>query len=283
VLVPKFIFSDLKETSDFMDNLEKKTLTGKKIMMIIIGAFLVVILVYYSIMSALAPARKLDEIKTGIGLQQSSGTNIDERLYSDSAYLSLLKEKAFLQARISMAETDSIYMTLNITDSIANLEISGVAVHSAKITGMKISKIFRSGNEYLISTLFSSPMSIVRDFATIKKEPLMIKMAPKDTSEFKPDIIPDTSDYEPVNYILEMDNGVRIFVYQDADTITRDKSQLFFFDLNDRFKNTWISLKRAARFKVPEYHPFIKIRLPKADAKILYRALPRQGQIAVFM
>jgi hypothetical protein len=266
-----------------MDNLEKKTLTGKKIMIIIIGAFLLVILVYYSIMSALAPARKLDEIKTGIESQQTSGTNIDERFYSDSAYLNLLKEKAFLQARISMAETDSIYMTLNIADSMANLEISGVAVHSAKITEMKISRILRMGNEYLISTLFSSPMSIVRDFATIKKEPLMIKMAPKDTSEFKPDIIPDTSDYEPVNYILEMDNGVRLFVYQDADTITRDKSQLFFFDLNDRFKNTWISLKSTALFKVPEYHPFIKIRLPKADAKILYRALPRQGQIAVFM
>ncbi len=68
--------------------------------------------------------------------------------------------------------------------------------------------------------MLSSPMTIVNDIATIKKEPLMIKMAPKDTSEFKPDIIPDTSDYEPVNYILEMDNGIRIFVYQDTDTIT---------------------------------------------------------------
>jgi len=34
----------------------------------------------------------------------------------------------------------------------------------------------------------------------------MIKMAPKDTSEYKPDIMPDTSITEPVNYILEM-NG----------------------------------------------------------------------------
>ena len=57
--------------------------------------------------------------------------------------------------------------------------------------------------------LLSSPMNIVSDLATIRKEPLMIKMAPKDTSEFKPDIIPDTSDYEPVNYILEMDNGIQ--------------------------------------------------------------------------
>jgi hypothetical protein len=111
----------------------------------------------------------------------------------------------------------------------------------------------------------------------------MIKMAPKDTSEFKPDIIPDTSDFEPVNYILEMDNGIRIFVYQNSDTINSDKNKVFFFDLNDRLKNTWSSLKSIAKFKVPEYHPYIKIRLPKADAKIFYRAIPRHGQIAVYM
>ena len=53
----------------------------------------------------------------------------DERIYSDSAYLKLLKEKAFLQSRIAMAQTDSIYLTLNFADSSANLEISGVVVH----------------------------------------------------------------------------------------------------------------------------------------------------------
>jgi hypothetical protein len=266
-----------------MDNIEKKRLTGDQIVLIIIGAFLIVFLAYFSIMSVLAPGKKLDKIQTKFGLQPTSGNMIDEKFYSDSAYVGMLKEKTFLQARISMAETDSIYMTLNLADSTANLEISGVEVHSAKISEIKISGILRSGNKYAISAMLSSPMNIVSDFASIKKEPLMIKMAPKDTSEFKPDIIPDTSDYEPVNYILEMDNGIRIFVYQEIDTIASDKKHLFFFDLNDRLKNTWSSLKSCASFKVPEYHPFIKIRLPKADAKILYRAVPRHGQIAVYM
>ena len=266
-----------------MDNLERKRLAVKKIVLIIIGAFLLIFLFYFSIMSVLAPGKKLNEIRAKFGLQQTPEKTIDERFFSDSAYMGMLKEKAFLQARISMAETDSVYMTLNLADSTANLEISGVAVHSAKINEIRISRILRSENEYAVSAMLSTPMNIIGDFATIKKEPLMIKMAPKDTSEFKPDIIPDTSDYEPVNYILEMDNGIRIFVYQDTDTITSDKNNLFIFDLNDRLKNTWSSLKSLARFKVPEYHPFIRIRLPKADAKILYRATPRHGQIAVYM
>jgi len=266
-----------------MENLQEKRLTGKMRVPIIIGGFLLMFLVYFTIMSVMSPGKKLDEIRTKYGLEQTTKNKIDERFYSDSVYMKMVRQKAFLQARISMAETDSVYMTLNLADSTANLEISGVAVHSAKIREIKTSRILRSGNEYAISVMLSSPMNVISDFATIKKEPLMIKMAPKDTSEFKPDIIPDTSDYEPVNYILEMDNGVRIFVYQDTDTITSDKNNLFIFDLSDRLRNTWSSLKSMARFRVPEYHPFIRIRLPKADAKIFYRATPRHGQIAVYM
>jgi hypothetical protein len=266
-----------------MDNSENKKLKGKQTALIITGSFLLIILGYFSIMSVRAPVKKLDEIRAKFGVPASPENKKDERFYSDSAYMAMLKEKAFLQARISMAETDSVYMTLNLADSTANLEISGVAVHSAKISEIKISGILRSGNEYAISAMLSTPMNVVNDLASIKKEPLMIKMAPKDTSEFKPDIIPDTSDYEPVNYILELDNGIRIFVYQETDTIASDKNNLFIFDLNNRLKNTWSSLKSIARFRVPEYHPFIRIRLPKADAKILYRATPRHGQIAVFM
>ena len=130
--------------------------------------------------------------------------------------------------------------------------------------------------------MLSTPFTISSDFATIKKEPVMIKMAPKDTSEYKPDIMPDTSIIEPVNYILEMTNGTKIYVYQEEVEKFSDRMNLFSFDINDRFRETWRSLKRVVLFKVPEYHPFLKIKLPRSDAKIIYRALPKYGQIAVF-
>ena len=72
-----------------MENTEKKRPAGIKITLIVAGAFLLAFLVYFTILSALAPARKLDEIKTKIGLQQSSDKNTDERYYSDSAFISL--------------------------------------------------------------------------------------------------------------------------------------------------------------------------------------------------
>ncbi|MDX9947724.1 MAG: hypothetical protein RBS38_10180 [Bacteroidales bacterium] len=261
---------------------EEAGMKRRKNPLIVSGVILTVILGYFTIMSLMAPGRKLDSIRLKYGPEESSENKIDERLYRDSSYMVLLKEKSYLQARTSMAETDSVYMTLNLSDSTANLEISGVTVHSVRINSYRVSGILRRTDEYAISSMLSSPMNIVSDLATIKKEPLMIKMAPKDTSEFKPDIIPDTSDYEPVNYILGMDNGIRIYVYQTTDTLRSDKRQLFFFDLRDRFRTTWSYMKSMAMLRVPEYHPFIKIRLPKADAKILYRAVPRKGQIAVY-
>ena len=59
----------------------------------------------------------------------------------------------------------------------------------------------------------------------------MIKMAPKDTSEYKPDIMPDTSITEPVNYRLEMTNGTRIYIYQEENEKSIDRMNLFTFDL----------------------------------------------------
>lgn len=230
----------------------------------------------------MSPGRTLARISNEYILKQDEKTRIDEKIFSDSAYLKKLKEKAFLQSRIALAESDSIYLTINLTDSTANLEIYGVVVHAAKITNLKMSSILSKGNEYIISSLLSSPFTIAESISTIKKDPLMLKMAPKDTSEYKPDIMPDTTITEPVNYILEMTNGTRIFVYQEENSKPGESMNQFSFDLKDKLRNTISSLKSVAVFKVPEYHPYIKLSIPRADAKIIYRAIPRNGQIAIF-
>lgn len=266
-----------------MDRETNPARPGLRRALTIIFIFLALILVYYGVMSFLSPGRKLSELSEKYGTRTSEEKAQDERFFSDSAYVMMMKEKAFIQAKITMAETDSISLVLNLADSSANLEINGVKVHSASMKKIRLSKILSSGPPEVLTSMLSTPLNIVRDYATIKKEPLMIKMAPKDTSEFKPDIIPDTSDYEPVNYILESDNGLRIIVYQDVDTTASDRMNHFMFDTKDRFRIFWRSFKKVAVLKVPEYYPFIRIRLPKADAKIIYRALPRNGQIAVYI
>jgi hypothetical protein len=147
---------------------------------------------------------------------------------------------------------------------------------------MEASKIFSKGDENLMLSLMSTPFTIARDYATIKKEPVMIKMAPKDTSEYKPDIMPDTSLTEPVNYILEMTDGTRLYVCQQETENATDRKSLFLFDLNYRFRDAWSCMKSILSFKIPEYHLFIKIYLPRSDAKIIYRAIPKYGQVGLY-
>ena len=255
---------------------------GRKVTLIVLASIISVFIVYYTVMSMMSPGRKLKEIKTVFEAKSLAKYEGDQKILSDSTYLKLLKERSFLQSRIVMAGTDSIYLTVNLADSSANIEISGVTVHKAKMGSVEISKILSSdkGNSFLSAV--ATPLNITSAVATIKKEPVMIKMAPKDTSEYKPDIMPDTSLTEPVNYTLELTGGIRIYIYQEENTKFSDRMSHFTFDIKDRLRDTWSSLKRVAVLRVPDYHPFIKMKLPRTDAKIIYRAIPKNGQIAIF-
>lgn len=253
----------------------------KKTFIIAIIIFSTFIL-YYFIMSMMSPVRELKSIKNEFGVKPNENNKVDERMFSDSAYLKLLKDKSFLQSKIAMAETDSIYLTINLTDSTANIEISGVVVHKAKMSSLRTSKILMKGDENTILSMLASAFTISGSYTTIRKDPLMIKMAPRDTSEYKPDIMPDTSIIEPVNYILKMTDGTRIYVYQEEKEKFRDRMNQFNFDISDRLRNTWSSIQSVAVFKVPEYHPFIKMTLPGADAEIIYRAIPKYGQVGIY-
>jgi hypothetical protein len=258
-----------------------KPASGKTAFLILLS-FCALFMIYYTVMSVLAPGRKLENMKKEFVSEQAEKKSGEKMIYNDSTYLRLVKERAYLQSRVVLAQTDSIYLTINLADSSMNLEISGVVVHRAKIDSYKCSRMLM-GNENIVSAMLSAPLTIASDLATIKKEPVLIKMAPKDTSEYKPDIMPDTSITEPVNYILEMTNGTRIYVYQAENARRADRMAQFKFDLDDRMHQTWQALKRVAVFKVPDYYPFIKIKLPRSEAKIIYRAIPKYGQIAVYL
>jgi hypothetical protein len=260
----------------------KKKISISLIALIILIIIVLTCVVYYSIMEMRGPSKKMAELSEIYGFDKYEKRKLTKDIMSDSAFLSLLKEEAYLQARVAMAETDSVYLTLNLADSVINIEISGVVVHSAPISEIEASKLITHGDDFVISSLLSAPLTIVSDTSSIEKIPIIIKIAPKDTSEYKPDAIPDTAFYKPVNYIFETDRDIKILVYQSEELKEGDSKDRFRFDLQHRLINTKTALKDILKFKVPEYQPYIKIKIPSADAKIIYRAIPKHGQIAVY-
>jgi hypothetical protein len=239
-------------------------------------------MVYYTAMMLLGSIKKMTDITNEFSNTLNEKNEINNEIFSDSAYLSLLKEKSFLQSRIVMAGSDSVYLTINLTDSIVNIEISGVVVHSTRISSVRASKILMKDNA-IISSFLSTPFRITATSGTIKKEPVMIKMAPRNASEYIPDIMPDTSLTEPVSFILEMSQGVRIFVSQEETDSFINSMRLFRFDIARRFKDSWQSLISVLQLKVPDYHPFIRIKVPADNARIIYRALAGTGQAGIYI
>jgi hypothetical protein len=265
-----------------METENKKKSTIIRTIFWILCSLLLLFMIYYGVMVVLSPGRKISAINSEYSYKEPENSKTDRRIFSDSAFVSVNHEKSFYQARVLMAESDSICLALNLSDSTAILEIEGVAVHKARISEITVSKVFRKADEYSVTSMRAIPFTIVNDYSTLRKEPVMIKLAPKDTSEYKPDILPDTARSEPVNYIFEMTNGIRLYVYQDLGETKGDRMALYMFDLKDRLRNIRYNLKSIIDLKVPEYRPSIKISLPKADAKIIYRALPKHGLVSVF-
>jgi hypothetical protein len=240
----------------------------------------IALVLYYAVMALVGSARKISELDTQYGLNETENPVSDIRIFSDSEYVNLTREKAYLKARITMAASDSINLALDLQDSTAILELNGVELYKAGIQKIRIDGVLGKVNEYSLNELFTYPFTVKMNFSTIQKEPVMLKIAPRDTTEYKPDILPDTANTEPVYFMLEMNNGLRLYVYQSAGN-ERGALRGFFFDLTDRFRNCWNIIKSIFILRVPEYHPYIRITIPKNDARIIYRALPRHGQIAI--
>ena len=62
---------------------------------------------------------------------------INER-HMDSVLVDLFKKKVFLETRFQMSKADSINLSINLKDSILQLELKGVVIKSTKITDFEV-------------------------------------------------------------------------------------------------------------------------------------------------
>jgi hypothetical protein len=248
---------------------------------IITGTVLAVFMVLYvaKSVSAVNHAVKAFDNAYFASLERKESDTIDH--CSIPGYIDLIREKAFLSSQVKLAENDSIGMLINMRDSVVQLMIKGLPIRTIRISEYDISPFFQRANQEAIFSMLSSPMVITDMQATFMKDPLKVKIAPKDTTSAVVDAKPDTTDYEAVFFTLYTDQKVRFFFEQVEDTVGADRRARFFFDLKDRSRNARATVKAIVRMDTPPYVPYIKIWLPKADAKIIYRAIPREGLIVL--
>ena len=248
---------------------------------IITGVVIVIFLILYLVWAVFGVNHTIQVFNEDflVSAEQEQGDTIN--MCTVPGYLAQLNEKAFLSSQVAMASTDSIGLLINLPDSVIQLLIKGVPVRSVSISGYDKSPFFSRVNQEALSSMLSSPLTITGMHATFKKDPVNVKIAPRDTSEVQVIDKPDTTDFEAVFYTFDTDQHIRFFFEQEEDTIFIDRLARFFFDLKDRAGNVYSNLRAVALLKAPVYVPYIKIRLPKAEAKIIYRAIPRKGLIVL--
>jgi len=211
--------------------------------------------------------------------EQSPGDTVN--MCAVPGYIDMISERSYLSSQVQMASTDSIGLLINLPDSVIQLLIKGVPVMTVQVEEYDVSPFLRRVNQEALLNMLSSPLTITGMHSTFRKDPVNVKIAPKDTTEVEVGAKPDTTDFEAVFFTLDTDRHIRFFFEQKEDTVLKDRIAGFFFDLRNRAGNVFSNLKALVRLDTPEYMPYIKIWLPKSEAKIVYRAIPREGLIVL--
>lgn len=253
-----------------------------RVTLYITSSLVLIILIAYTILKTIAFQKAIGIVEKYIAIEMGTRKNAIERVSEpDSITKTLLVGKAFYQAMLAASKSDSIFLYINIPDSSVSLMIKGVVAHKAKAEQIKMSPLFSALNPSILIQGLSMPLTISKHTSTIPKVPLMVKIAPRDTSEYTPDVVPDTTDLDPVNFIFELKPNILLYFYESNPSQSSDGFNQFKFDFRERAWTIVQDSKRILKFKLPVYKPYIRLRLSKKDAKVIYRAIPEHGQVVL--
>lgn len=258
-----------------MSERKKKSSIAGKIFLIILPLLVIAWLLLYTVVFTLA-VRK--QVRTWQSVRSNSA---DTLTYSPEEW-SLIREKSFLGARIALASDDSIAMTINLRDSLVQIETKGVILRQVRFDRAEVSRFFSSFSPDVYTAIFSKPFNITEIEGTIVKEPITVKKAPRDSTEAAQNITKvDTTRIELVEWHLQLDSTFIIsFVQSD-----QRKGGIDWPTAKYRFRQHYKTLiennRKMFSLKLPVFHPEITIFIPGKEAKSFYRALPPNGQVAL--
>lgn len=261
-----------------MDNqlIEDKPSKKGRLFILILISLLLLLLVICTTFSVLSLTNKINIINRNY----STIYNTDSiNLYTNPDLVESKMEEAFLKSKLQLSENDSINLSINLKDSSLCLEIKGTSVYIIPITTIKRSKIFDNIEKSALINYFSTPFCVMQQQATFLKAPLIIKKAPKDTSEVeKNNVQADTILPEIVACRFYTDKGLIINIRQNENI---EKISLYKHKFIYNLELSTLQLKKIIRLKTPDYIPWVYIEIDKKDAVSIYRALPDNTFISV--
>ncbi|KYG77146.1 hypothetical protein [Roseivirga echinicomitans] len=248
--------------------------SGKTIFLYIALAMILIIIIFGLVKYAMAPVNKLAEWKKN---QETIA------VYNDAKLDSIQRLIAYRDALLSLSKKDSIHLIINVPDSTLGLFINGVVIYNVKMTSMKLDPMLRKLPQGMYIQTFSKPLSVTLSEASIIKEPIIEKIAPKNPEELLTSVTtPDTLVHQPVFIKLITDNGIHFLITQDEDLTSVDKKANRSFWSGRRMERTKSFLTAMVNFQPYEYQPSVILEANDKALTAIYRALPEQPKVVVY-
>jgi len=262
-----------------------KNINISKKSIIVFIAIQVAIALLAFILFGLVPAhREAGKIKAVADLK-SGGANAElpkETLNLIEAVRTGEHHEAYLRSTLKLSRTDSIALLIDLNDSLAFLSLKGVYLYQSKISKIKINKGLKKLPYFLRDSLYSGPLQVVEEISSIEKFPIVIKKAPKDTTEANQSgAAPTLPIQNDVFVMFSFSNNMVIEIDQEEDELAGTGRAYRHYK---RQYHRWFMSESLSALFDPEssgyiYH--ITIELPREDARSIYRALPLKPFVVV--
>ena len=246
----------------------------------IIYIFLCVIFVFL-ISIAIAPVQKLNEFENMVNSDSLFTANYDNN-WNNSEFYDMVKCKTYKEAMLKLSEKDSIQLSVNLADSTINLYINGVNIHKTYTKYFEQDYLLHELSNIQSVKVFSQPLKICSQNATIRKEPIVVRQAPKDTIEASLNATePITLTQNPAFILLRLEHGIDLFIEQDSNPDFNDSWVKFRYYAEFNTAKILNSLVHFVAFQKQEYYPTICIKIPANDLQAIYRALPENAFVVI--
>jgi hypothetical protein len=275
----------MKESSaDDFDSLFVQKKSGIKVFAIIFSLSLIVIVGVYAFLSIGAVRDRMVSAKA-----HAEGSAVDPSL------IDLMKEKAWVESRLKMATSDSVGLSIDLSQHTIQLELKGVVVMKSKIREYSASGFFKRMDSDVYFSMFGTPLTILSYKSTIDRKNFKIIQAPKTKTpeEIKAEeeaplvaskpVVKDSIPKENVFWTVKLDRDFELNI-QGIDSISDSKSKYELgkgFEFERNLKNILNSFQHIIHFKKPVYTPEILISIPENEAKAILRALPSKAMVTV--
>ena len=252
--------------------------TGRRDLMIYISFLLLFIFLIYVSLSPVCWKNEIKAFTEGDSAYVSNfnkdlnHAGLQEKVHTQAYYSSLLK----------LSESDSIQLAINLHDSTISLFLKGVQIHESGISGIRRHRMLDGLSALEYMKLFSQPLREQGQHATIVKEPVVVRHAPKDTAEAALTAWePDTLIQRPAFLAISLEHQIDLIFMQDKTESFKGRivRGVFFSKLFLRREAGYLA--HFITFRKPDYHPRIRIVLPADDLRAIYRAIPENGRVAL--